>query len=343
MNREFGSDFHYVENQGYRLSPDERTDFFEGTEQFYFSGRAALRAVVAHGISVLAWKRIYVPTYYCHEVYDFINDLDIQIEFYECNPLNNIIPPSLKDSKDYAVLTVNYFGIAAPDFSHLSHIAVIEDLTHNLDLIKYSKADYVFGSLRKVLPLPAGGFVKSRYGLTQPPVTSFAEKAVLEKFAGMLLKSRYLRGEMQEKDVFRNLLIEAEHSFENLETFVSLSCAVKEYMSGLDIQGMISSKKQNALLIKDLLEESTSFDILTAPEATEYALILKFTDIQSRDNLKKYLIRNSIYPFVLWPDQLKEADKHIEDTLLFVHIDFRYSEADIRYIADIINKFDPHV
>ncbi|HMR18257.1 MAG TPA: hypothetical protein PKA53_03060 [Sphingobacterium sp.] len=342
-NKEYGSDFHYINSSDFRVSDGASpSTIFDGTEQLYFSGRAALRAIISNGIDKNYWEKIYVPTYYCQEVFDFVRDLNIEIEFYRCNPLQNVLPPSIKDDDKSALLVVNYFGISALDFGHLKNISVIEDLTHDLSLINQSKADYVFGSLRKILPLPVGGFVKSKQRLDKIPPTLFSEEVAHEKFSGMLLKKKYLEGKIKEKDTFRNLFIQAEHSLGNLETYASLPLIVNVYFSGLDIFKIITSKKNNSLLAKSKIKSNSIFELLTCNSNAEYTLILMFNKKEDRDNLKKHLIEHNIYPVVLWPNQIHQEDITIENSLLFIHIDFRYSAEDIQFIADIINQYSSH-
>ncbi len=338
ISNEFGSDFHYISNYDLRIS-NGFADFFKGIEQFYFSGRVALRAIISNGINKHSWKRIYIPTYYCQEVYDFVTDLNIEFEFYDCNPVQNLLPSFIEDDDKCAVLVVNYFGISIPDFSHLKNSAVIEDLTHDLSLINQSKADYVFGSLRKVLPVPVGGFVKSKEKLQEIASSLFSEEVALEKLSGMVLKKKYLEGKIKEKDIFRNLLIEAEHSFENLKTYTSLPLLVKEFFSELNIYKIISSKKHNSLLAKKQIRSNAKFDLLTSNSDSEYAIILKFHNTEEREELRKYLIKHNIYPMVLWPNHINEKDLILENTLLFVHIDFRYSFEDVQFITKIINQY----
>lgn len=337
-NKEFGSDFHYIGDSEFR---SKATTFYglNDMDYLYFSGRVALRNILMHGIKQFEWKKIYVPTYYCHEVYDFIKDLNIELEFYPCNPLHNTLPADIEDSSLCAVLLVNYFGISSPDFEHLKNIATIEDLTHNLSLISDSKADYIFGSLRKVLPVPAGGFVRSKIKLPDIPGTLFAEEVALEKFTGMFLKKKYLEDHFSEKEIFRDLLISAEHSFENIETNATLPFSVKEYLSELDLFKIIESKKDNVFIIRNAIKKTTKFELLTGNSGLEYSLILKFTETEERDRLRKHLILHNIYPMVLWPDQFSEDDIYLQDRLLFIHTDFRYSAVEMEYIANIINQF----
>ncbi|MDF2932673.1 MAG: hypothetical protein K0R36_2004 [Chryseobacterium sp.] len=338
-NKEFGSDFHYSSDYEFRSKATDKRHDLNNMDYLYFSGRVALRNILINGINQFNWKKIYVPTYYCHEVYDFIKDLHIELEFYQCNPLNNTLPDHIEDSNLYVILLVDYFGVSSPDFDHLKDIITIKDLTHNLSLIGSSKADYIFGSLRKILPIPVGGFVKSKIKLPEIPCTLFAEDVAMEKFTGMFLKKKYLEGNFSEKEIFRDLLISAEHSFENIETNSALPFIVKEYLLELDISKIIECKKNNIFIMKNTIKETPKFELLTGNSGLEYSLILKFTDTEEREKLKKYLITHNIYPMVLWPNQFSEDDIRLQNSLLFIHIDFRYTTADMKYIANFINQF----
>jgi hypothetical protein len=74
INKEFGSDFHWLEIGDFRKANPEE-DFVNSLGQLFFSGRAALYHLLKMGIIQKGWKKIYVPTYYCHEVYKYIQDL----------------------------------------------------------------------------------------------------------------------------------------------------------------------------------------------------------------------------------------------------------------------------
>ena len=337
MNREYGSDFHYVDSKIYRQN--KNAFFFREEVQFYFSGRAALKAVLLDSITHRSLNKLYVPSYYCHEVYEYIKDLDIVIEFYECNPLKNELPVDIKDVSDYGIIVVNYFGLGSPSLAGYKNLITVEDLTHNLELITESTADYVFGSLRKILPMPVGGFVKAKRTLSHLPKTDVAEEITLEKFAGMFLKKKYLEGSFKEKQVFRELFINAEISFENSQTFTSLPSLIENYFSELDIVKIIDKKKKNSNLAKENLIVHSNFSLLSNSLNTEFALILKFESAEQKDELKSYLISKQIYPMVLWPNQIFQNDILLERTILFIHIDFRYTSEDILYITNTINYF----
>lgn len=339
INKEFGSDFHWVEVGDFR-NTNPKDDFVNSVDQLFFSGRAALYHLLKYGITEKGWKKIYVPTYYCHEVYHFIENLDIQIVFYDYNPIDNQTDFILDDENSNVVLVVNYFGICSPNIAQYKQAIVIEDLTHDLSKIKDSEADYCFGSLRKILPVFVGGFLKSKHEkLEQLTLTPQADFAATQKWTGMFLKSKYLKGEFESKDTFRQLLIEGEQDFENFETYSTMPLQVVDYLKTLNVNSIINQKITNVLTFKKCLQPNAYFEIFSSKENTDYALILKFNDHNIRNEMRTHLIHYKIYPMVLWPNQLNEKDKAIEETLLFIHADFRHSASDIQYISSIINDF----
>jgi hypothetical protein len=341
QNKEYGSDFHYVNLTEFNLSTS-KSSFLDSSTQLYFSGRAALRAILLHGISNYHWKKIYLPTYYCHEVFDFISDIGLELVYYLCNPLNNQLSQSIEDNKNNVLLIVDYFGVNSPKFNHLNNIIKIEDVTHNLDSINKSTADYVFGSLRKTLPIPVGGLVKSKEKLPNIGVSSYANEITQEKKSGMLLKTKYLNGEPIDKAEFRMLLIHAENAFSNLDSFSEMPNTIAEIIKNVDVCKILDWKKRNIQFVKQQIIENDKFKLVSSSNDTEYALILKFEKYEDREKLKQFLISKAIFPTVLWPNQLNSTDKEIEQTLLFLHLDFRYTIEDVSYIVNQINQYFLH-
>jgi len=338
-NKEWGSDFYYLSGAEYKLqigseSSDTKFDYL------YFSGRAAFRAIILNGLQQFGWKKIYVPSYYCHEVYGFVADLDIDLEFYSANPFLNEVPNTIKDEKEMVILLVNYFGLGSPNYGHLKNIFTIEDVTHNLEVINKSTAHFVFGSLRKTLPLPVGGFLQSKIKHEDVKSSFAAENVALEKLSGMYLKKAYLEGKVQNKEFYRNLLSEAEKSFADISTFGSMPRFVVDYLCSLNVTQTIEAKRLNSAKLKKLLRKSSYFDVVSAEDNSEFALVLKFVDKSSRDDLRERLISKSIFPIILWPNQIIPDDQLVEDTILLLHIDFRYGDDDLKVIANTINDAD---
>lgn len=278
--KEFGSDLTFPDNPQFR-------NFTSGNEtynkygQLYFSGRAALYSVLEQGVEQLGWKRIYIPTYNCYDVYNYIKYLDIEMVYYKCNPLKCDCLDKLEDKEGYVLLALDYFGINRLDIPKFKHIFVIEDLTLNFEGVSDSKADVVFGSLRKLLPVPVGGFAKSNnekfiFSVSNPNLE--AEELALQKLSGMYLKSKNLKGEFENKEIFRSLLIEAEGNLEHKYTNCGLPDFVNALLMSLNVVSIIEIKKQNSRLIKTLLEQRDEFALLTSEHDKESACIMLFNN-----------------------------------------------------------------
>lgn len=116
----------------------------------------------------------------------------------------------------------------------------------------------------------------------------------------MLLKSKYLKGESQDKALYRKLLIDAEHAFSKVDSFSEMPNAVADIIKGIDVCKILDLKRKNSQLVKQQIIKSDTFKLLISSNDTEFALIFNFEKQEERENLKKYLISKDIFPMVLW-------------------------------------------
>lgn len=340
INKEYGSDFHY---DFHEISGNYST-FIPDSANLFFSGRAALYALMRFGIEKYNWKNIYIPSYYCHEVVDFIEDLTINIEYFPCNPFieNGVKLESVVDSEENVILNVSYFGQRSINLEHFSRIIIIDDLTHDLEGLVESKGHYALGSLRKILPISCGGFLYSSKGLAIPKEipSNEAKEVAVRKSTAMYLKRIYLMQGVGEKDFFRELYVTAEESFCNIPAKGGIPEIAKAQLHDVDCTQIINDKKRNLRYVFD------SLDFLDGVQYNfgEYhdralGLLFHFKESIQRDELRRFLIDQKIYPAVLWPSQKTVIDKQVSDSILFIHIDYRYSTEDMTYIVDTLNQF----
>lgn len=340
-NKEYGSDFHFYEGEE---TTSESSLFRNEKESLFFSGRVALYNLLDYGIRNYGWKRVGFPSYYCHEVVEFCETLQIELFYYPYNPFQPRIF-KWEDEKSNVFINVDFFGISMLDTSFIKKSVIIEDLSNNLLSIKNSSANYFFASLRKQLPIPAGGFCydSNNNFKSKLKVNNFSEEVALQKLSAMYLKSKYLKGEFFVKDIFRNLYVEAEKSFESNQTNTPIPDIVKTIFLKLSHEKLINKTRNNIKLAKSLFKSNDNFELLKNSQNTEMGLMLLCINKSIRDSFKSYLIDKNIYPAILWPDQKNEIDKTFENRVLFVHADFRYNKDDIRFIINQINNFNKHV
>ena len=342
MIREYGSDFH-----SYLNAPDgEKSTYFDSSDfSFFFSGRVALYNLLAFGIKKYNWKKIGFPSYYCHEVVDFCRKLPAEIVYYNYNPFLKSEDLVWDDRPDHVFINVDFFGIVKCDTSLFNQSVIIDDLTHNLLSIHRSNADYCFASLRKQLPVPAGGFCFSRKGDLdiRSSINVFADKVALQKLSAMYLKSEYLQGNFQHKDVFRALFVNAEEQFESFETNAKLPELVRSQLFSLPVETLLQKTYQNIRDAKRNLHTPNEIAIMGQGSETAMGLLFLCENSEIRDRFKTYLVQHNIYPAILWPRQFNHKDIDLQDRFLFVHCDFRYNDDDVDYITQTINNFCKHV
>lgn len=332
MNRwEVGSFFHLD------------TSFFAGDAwlpeacRLYGSGRDALQALVAHGVA-LGWKRLFVPSYYCHEVTDSVRAL-IAVEIYRCNFLSENVQLSL-DVSDAAIV-VEYFGCKSS--VEVKGGVVILDVTHDpcSDYLYKRTPDYTFASLRKTCFLPDGGCLWSSIGAELPalPVGSaLHEQTSAVMLAAMTLKTVYLSGGSVDKPVFLEMYRQAEAAFGHGASPAAMSSFSNLLLPSFDMSRMRRVRAGNAFFVHEQLRGRLSS--IKIVESNAYVVML-FDSGTHRDVTRRNLIENHVFPIALWPlgelDVPKE-DRDLSDRVLMIHCDARYGHDDMEVVAAAIEK-----
>ena len=338
INREFGSDFH-LDACNLKTS----STFFDlKNTQFSSSGRSSLYALIKMGIEKYNWSKLYFPSYYCHDVPNFLSSLPIKIEFFSFNPyFNNTLPDSIIDKESHVLINVNYFGIRSISLPKFKHIFVIDDFTHCVHKIFESEANYCFGSLRKELPVPIGGFLYSRNKeLPDEGLSIIAEKISLEKLYAMQAKNDYLEGKLKQKDIFRYHFMNAEEALAKEEANGRIPDSSLAILKLLDVNQIFKDKKRNLSILLSLLGKTDRVSYNFEDDTSEaFGLTVVLREKDQRDSLKDYLIQRNIYPAILWPGQSDKNDIDFQSRILFVHTDFRYNGDDMRFIASTLNAF----
>jgi len=322
--KEYGSDFSFIENFPKGISFKQLYD----KSIYYACGRHALVSLIINN----QWKRIWMPSYFCYEVNDAINNL-IKIEYYDDYPLSNdnrkisVIPFKKGD----VLLRMNYFGTREFRDESLVPVPVIEDHSHDLigGWAKNSNADWCYASLRKTLPLSEGGVLWSPKSLSLPdnPIQTKENLSLVEKrFEAMRLKSEYLAGENVSKELFRSLYISTEKEFESLP-LSQISTDSWSLLNELDIRDWYQKKQDNWKYLSDIENEDVKIITPENQKCNMFSLILMFANNKERERVREILInRLNIYPAILWnvPNFQYPSSIDFSETMLSIHCDARY-------------------
>lgn len=334
---EFGSDFHYIDS--YFSGRAHLTDVYRNATMMA-DGRQCVVALIRQN----GWKRLWMPEYFCYEVIETIKQqTEAEIKYYHdlpgCDDASVIkqLPFEVGD----VLFRVNYFGIRDVRSNKDIPVPVIEDHTHDLlgHWALYSDADWCIASLRKTLPVPIGGMVWSP---KQFHVSCFkfqlpSEEIAAERWEGMEMKARYLKGEAVEKEDFRKKYLETEDWFDVAEP-TEIDARTKEYLGQIDINAWQGAKRRNRELLRSLVNVKSL--LLEDDTCTPFSFVVIADSHQERERLRKRLIERAVYPAVLWnvPDTVTKDVRDFSERMLSIHCDGRYTEDDIRQLAVIINE-----
>lgn len=332
---EFGSDFHKIE---YPIG----TGFPFGVFNHYVSGRQPLLDIILSS----DYKRVWIPTYYCGESLSILKNADIIIKRYSCLPNDNpdISVEHLNLESDDLLLRLNYFGLHGFHDSNKFPCDVIEDHTHDLigEWAIKSNAKWCFASIRKTLPTADGGILWSPVKKVLPRQHSrapIASSKMSLRYGAMEAKAEYLKGENLNKEAFLKSFRETEECFSTFP-LSDWSSITTDICNNICLEEWYNMKKNNYQELLKLLDFRYCRPIIgNIKYSTPFSLILLFDSDAQRDNARSFLIRNRVYPAILWPDVDQEDLNAVDFSkrMLSIHCDGRYSEKNIRKLAQILN------
>lgn len=332
---EFGSDFHKVEYPVGNGLP-------YGIFNHYVSGRQPLLDL----IQTYGYRRIWIPTYYCGESLSILNRADVEVKRYHCLPTDNpeSIIESLPLERKDLLLRINYFGNYSFHRSDNFPCDIIEDHTHDLigEWALNSNAKWCFASIRKTLPTADGGILWSPSNCSLPdqmPCTHDVAGSISLRYSAMVDKAEYLKGGLVGKEAFLKVFRETEECFSAF-SLSDWSSITSEVAGSFDLETWYNLKKKNYFLLLEELEFNYSKPIIgNIEKSTPFSMIILFHSNAQRENARSYLIRNKVYPAILWPDVFDKDTEAVDFSkrMLSIHCDGRYSKNDMHKLAQILN------
>lgn len=348
--KEFGSDFHRCDADFWNTvagsSSISLMDVY-GCMRKYACGRHAINAIIMEE----EWKRMWIPAYFCYEVIEHIASTGIEIKLYEDHPLcvdDDRLVRFLPYEKGDVLLRMNFFGLRSWRSSKDLPVAVIEDHTHDLtsEWARKSDADYCISSIRKSMPVAAGGILWSPKGLSLPDkiaTTQDCEKMAELRYNGMQMKRDYLKNESLDKDAFRKKFFKSENMIDLLD-LSGMDRETNDIVENMNIGMWSELRAENWQLAYKQLKDK--FNVLRPNDGAywgnPFSIIILCNSAEEREKLKSHLIGEMIYPAILWrmPEDspFKEA-LNISHRILSVPCDPRYNKSNIIEMCNRINTF----
>lgn len=307
------------------------------------SGRDCLRYIVKN-LGLNKKSKILLPSYLCKSMLPPFKESGGEIVFYN---LNKDLSINLKDlekksRKEISVLLIiHYFGFLQKDIKEIKKICnknkmiLIEDQVQSA-FSKYKPiGDFYFNSYRKLIPIPDGASINR--------IKNY--KLKISKSINHLnfFFIRLLQGILKNFNLFKNISLRLYLHSENrlINSYKSpapMSKISKYILKRTDILSIMKKRKENYNYLLTNLKNKKNIKILFKKLNKDICPLSFPILVKKREETKKKLIKNRIYPPIHWklPKEvsLKEFERmqRISKEILSIPIDQRYDKKDMQRI-----------
>ncbi len=319
--------------------------------ELFSSGRdALLRALKIENFSKS--QTLWIPEYFCPSVattlkkfFDVKNYIDIPSEK---SPRFQTLQPKEND----AVLTVNFFGLRNAKiwddwFENKKNILRIDDISHtpfSSNWTSCPRADYIFASLRKTLPLPDGGYLWKK---NSTPSNIFLSGGECANFATDMLSAACAQFSFGYDSRAELLYYSGENKLAAKNNVSRISKYSLEILRKLDVANIAKKTSENLFAFLTSFEDSEkcfelnrNFSNLSAP-SNIFCPVLKFANISLRDRVHNALFDIGVMPSIYWGGLGKDISQSAgeeRDTTLVIPIDFRHTQDDSMRVGKFISE-----
>ena len=330
MRNEIGSEFWDVP------LTEKNNKMFPESVQWYLSGRSALQAIIKE---LRNTRSVAMPSLCCDSMIKPFYDAGYEIQFYPVINSKEGLIQEVNTECDVLFL-MDYFGYSGgqPDLADYKGI-VIRDLTHSFFSDIYKDADYYFGSLRKWCGIWTGGYVWTLDGHKIVTGDEADQNYIKLRRQAMKEKSEYIHDCREDKGYLK-LFDAAEESLENAGIMMAAERDVV-LAQKIDVEEIRSKRRKNAEILIEAFPEWLIFPKLSAKDTPMFVPIL--VPDGKRDDLRRYLIKKSIYCPVHWPvsvyHRLNKDSEAIYMNELSLVCDQRYTEDDMHRMIENVKAF----
>lgn len=294
-----------------------------GSIQLFSSGRSAIHLLFS---KVLRNKRIAMPDLLCAEVLKPAGMTNSLLTKYRIKNDFTADLHSVDFSSD-VIFIIDYYGFrdtALFDAAKEAGMTIVIDRTHSL-LSDFPRGHYETGSLRKIFPVPDGGFLTGRFreirfrnAKPEWPYLKLLSKSIRQQYE--------LTGYPDLEQYYVSLSEKSENriSMEHTEISEISENIIRHY----PIAAARKARRRNFRILADELSSplADSMNGRTVPQS--FPIL-----VPDRDRVKACLNRNSIYAPVLW-----RCASMPSAGLLNLPIDEEYSIDDMKRIISNFRK-----
>lgn len=351
--REYGSEHPaIVLPDGYFESLGE----FDREIMYLRSGREAL---LLAGIAACDKKKkvILFPAYCCWSMsapfektgwtvvyYRLNNDLTVNIKY---------LSQLLRNHKPQAILTMNFYGSACTDEAvrvvknFNNKIKIIEDFSHctfSIRNILNDQVDMYVSSIRKSVGVCDGSVILSKEPMPKQYIQEEHKDFADKRFVAQTEKRRYTWSKNQNKKrIFLGIIRECEDIIDDFSAARPISERAKKMLSMINGEEIAFARRNNMRHLWTKLNGKVRMvpgleRSFKKEGSAPFSLPIL---VEKRDEIQAILANRGVYTQWLWPlcdeaMQICPVSKEMNEKMLSIPIDQRFSWDDIEEIADII-------
>jgi len=348
--KEIGSEFDLDITVINKKKRDWRKFFPKKKMVFLCAGRDGL----VYAIRSYKIKKLLIPSYFEDLVLRELKK-EVKVELYNIKKNLEIDLEDIKKKieNNQAILIVHYFGFPQPikkinEICDIKKTILIEDcvqsmLSKNEGIPLGSIGDISFNSLRKFIGIPDGCIVTTQNKISLNE-SKIHKKYVQERLYALNGKNQYLNGNKNyTRFYFKEAFIKPEERINKYPKPAPMSKISKKILATTDFLKIYRKRRSNFKFFLGKLEKISLFQNLPSGVCPLGFPIL----IKNRNQVKKILVQNKIYPPIHWELSAKvkkeftESGK-ISDHILTIPIDQRYSNQDLERVIHILKKCEKY-
>lgn len=308
---------------------------------YYASGRTALYQILRS--LTPQHRKLWLPDWLCHTMVDAVVKAGFEYCFYELDAdfkanIEALDRSGFQDGE--VVLMINYFGLQ--DLTGISksikeaypNAVIIEDDVQAYWVFAEKEnpfADYRFTSLRKALPVPDGGLVKTKR--LMPVASGENTFAPLKIKAGAMKYHRGVEG-INDED-YLILFKEGDKLIpENYDSVMSLDS--QRLFAGTNLEQTKQQRQANAARLIVGLKELGIKPLI--PIANDSVPLFVPIYLENRDEIRRRMFQHEVFCPVHWPLDGMSVKKGAEMAAheLSLIVDQRYGEKDMDLVLSLI-------